>query len=131
MNTQKYLKKILTEKLVGNDLNLIKNITNFLPQYKYEKNVVCRPFKEYQLEKYGWTNFNTSNGGQQLTEFYFPDIDITLFTIAHSTNYIDIDDILQGALMDIECYDNWEIGSAGELQEYYMENFHWKQRLTY
>ncbi len=123
MNTQKYLKKILTEKLVGNDLNLIKNITNYLPQYKYEKNVVCRIFQDYQLEKYGWINDNDSLNHQQLTEFYFPDIDITLFTIAHTNNHIDIEDVLEGSFMDIHCYDDWDIENAGDLQEYYLDNY--------
>ena len=122
MATQKYLTKILTEKLVGNDINLIKNITRYLPQYKYEKNVVCRKFVKYQLQKYGWMN-GDFNSNQQLTEFYLPDIKIHLFTIAHSTNLIDIGDILEGALMDIECYEDNDIENAGDLQEYYMDSF--------
>ena len=129
MNTQKYLKKILTEKLVGNDLNLIKNITSFLPQYKYEKNVRC-DYRDYQLEKYGWVN-DGNNSAQQLTEFYFPDIDITLFTIAHVTNWIDIDDIIEGSLMDIECYQDGDIKSAGDLQEFYYDDFELFYRYSY
>ena len=129
MNTQQYLKKILTEKLVGNDLNLIKNITNFLPQYKYKKTIIT-DYRSYQLEKYGWLN-DSNNSGFQLTEFYFPDIDITLFTIAHNLNSIDIEDIIDGALMDIECYDDDEIENTGDLQEYYFDNFELFYKYSY